>query len=287
MTAYEQHLLTAEDQLQQASHRHRTLTASIEMSVECLPEEHRRLLSGLWLFHAAFLPETAVAIFDPEYEGDEDSPSVAQMRLADLFDRSLLAMEVLGFRKGRYRLYRLLPTLRPYVRQMPQSIDEDILYTRFGVEMAEQVNTIYSRLDEGGVFVYLAQQGEEDFRRGLGYVSGEVEARYYLHWGRIQHRLGDWDTGLSLTEKALELSEEKHPRLSRIAMNNMAIIYSDIGQHKIALNLFQQVLVIQRQSGDRDGEAITLTDMGCCTTILGSSRKPLPFINRHYRSGVK
>jgi predicted ATPase len=65
LAEHEAHLRTAHDKYKTADHRHRTLFASIETSVRHLGDDARRLLSGLWLFHAPFLPETAAEIFAP------------------------------------------------------------------------------------------------------------------------------------------------------------------------------------------------------------------------------
>jgi len=65
---YEERLVRAEDRYKGRSHRHRTLYASIETSTRYLNDALRGLLSGLWIFHAPFLPETAAAVLDPESE---------------------------------------------------------------------------------------------------------------------------------------------------------------------------------------------------------------------------
>jgi tetratricopeptide (TPR) repeat protein len=258
---YEKYLLSAEDRLQPQAHRHRTLAAAIETSVQFLDGPLRSLLSGLWLFHDPFLPETAVSIFDPDEGEGEDTPSLVFEQLAALHRRGLLASTRPGFRQGRLLLYQLLPTLRPYIRQMPQAIDQAALLDRFGQAMAELARLLYRRLDEGGPWVYLAQQGEEDLERGLAQVTSETAATYYLHWGWIRQRLGDRHNGLRLTELALEVAQGNYPDLALSALNNMAGVYSATGQPAQALQLYQQALPIRREVGDRAGEAATLNGL--------------------------
>jgi len=78
---YEAQLLGAENKYVRVDHRHRTHYASIETSVRYLEDELVDLFSKLWLFHAPFLPATAVAIFDPEHDDtkDEDSPVIDRL----------------------------------------------------------------------------------------------------------------------------------------------------------------------------------------------------------------
>jgi tetratricopeptide (TPR) repeat protein len=272
---YEKYLLSAEDRLQPQAHRHRTLAAAIETSVQFLDGPLRSLLSGLWLFHDPFLPETAVSIFDPDEGEGEDTPSLVFEQLAALHRRGLLASTRPGFRQGRLLLYQLLPTLRPYIRQMPQAIDQAALLDRFGQAMAELARLLYRRLDEGGPWVYLAQQGEEDLERGLAQVTSETAATYYLHWGWIRQRLGDRHNGLRLTELALEVAQGNYPDLALSALNNMAGVYSATGQPAQALQLYQQALPIRREVGDRAGEAATLNNMAGVYRATGQPAQAL------------
>ena len=68
----ETYLLQAEDKYVGAEHRHRTLYACIDTSVRYLDAELAQLFSKLWLFHAPFLPGSAVAIFDPEHDNTKE-----------------------------------------------------------------------------------------------------------------------------------------------------------------------------------------------------------------------
>ena len=273
---YEGYLQTAEDKLQESSHRHRSLSASVAMSVQFLTEDLRHLLSGLWIFHSPFLPETAVAIFDPDTaESEGDTPSPVLTNLAALHRRSLLAMERVNTSQGRFLLYRLLPTLRPFLQRLPQAFDSARLQQRFGLAMAILVDTIYRRLNEGGMSTYLPQQCVDDFSRGLQWVDGETEAHYCNHWGYIVQRLGDRRQGLALLERGLELAEGRFPQLVLDITNNMGGVYRAIGQPQLALALFKQALPIHQEAGDRVGEATTLANMGAVYCTIGQPQQAL------------
>ena len=93
---YEEHLLAAEDLLQDPAHRHRSLAAALKTSIDFLPAAARDLLSALWVWHGPFLPQMAADLFAPDLEEDEPSPVPADLAL--LHRRGLLAVERPVFR---------------------------------------------------------------------------------------------------------------------------------------------------------------------------------------------
>lgn len=130
---HEVQLLQAEDRYKKEEHRHRTLFAAIDTSTRYLPEEARQLLSGLWIFRGAFLPETAVEVFDPDTEYPEGEHSPVYDRLHLLWQRGLLEREKLTFQQGSVQLYRLLPGVRLYARQyLEQGKSAEWLLARHG-----------------------------------------------------------------------------------------------------------------------------------------------------------
>jgi hypothetical protein len=115
LTACEKHLLEAENKYVGAAHRHRTLYACIETSVRYLDAELALFFSKLWLFHAPFLPSTAVSIFHTEHDEKTDTPSPVEDQLYALWQRGLLTRETTTLREGTLLYYRVLPTVRPYI----------------------------------------------------------------------------------------------------------------------------------------------------------------------------
>ncbi len=127
----EEHLREAKNKYVGPEHRHRKLYACIETSVRSLDPALRSLLSGLWIFHAPFLADTAVAIFDPDVEETEQNTSPVRDHLYQLQRRSLLTRKTVTTRDGTLRLYALLPTTRPYVEHhLEQAYDREILRKR-------------------------------------------------------------------------------------------------------------------------------------------------------------
>ena len=272
----ETHLLAAKNKYVGPDHRHRTLYACIETSERYLDKAHRRLFSGLWLFHAPFLPETAAAIFDSEHEDSEDAPSPIYDQLYALWQRGLLVRETATLREGTLRFYRLLPTMRPYIEKyLAQDDEREKLLTRFGEQYAQLARFLYGELNRGGIAALMALQSGEDLERGLSYVTGVAQGYYLLRWGWVLQRLGDTRRGLKLTEQALEIGQKQDQQLELLAINNIAAVYRAIGQPQRALELCQQALPLMREVGDRAGEATTLHNIALVYRAIGQPQRAL------------
>jgi hypothetical protein len=228
----ESQLLQAENKYVGAEHRHRTLYACIDTSVRYLDDELTDLLSKLWLFHAPFLPETAMEIFDPAHDDTKDEASPVNDRLYILWRRGLLVREEGTLREGTIQFYRVLPTIRPYIEQYLARADErEPLLVGFGAAYAGLARYLYRELDRGGVSLaaFIALQAREDLERGISCVTGVEQGYYLLHWGWVLQRLGNTRRGLELTEQALGIGQGQDRQLELQALNNMALVYRATG----------------------------------------------------------
>ncbi len=179
----EVHLLHAENKYLEVEHRHHTLYACIDTSVRYLDDELTDLLRKLWLFHAPFLPETAVEIFDPDYDDTKDEESPVYDQLYTLWRRGLLVREEGTVREGTIQFYRVLPTIRPYLEQyLARAEEREPLLARFGAAYARLADYLYDELDRGGVATFIALQAREDLERGISCVTGVALGYYLLYW---------------------------------------------------------------------------------------------------------
>ena len=207
MQECDNYLLNAENKYQHPDHRHRTLTACIDISIRHLDTEQRALLSGLRVFHAPFLPETAIAIFDPESQDTKLLPSTINPRrnplavlwargitrtedavalleepesegakllrspvrnhLRTLRQRGLLAYQTKIVRDGILLFYRLLPTMRPYVEHY--------------LEQAYKRETLLARF--GAVYSQLASHIHDELDTSAATVTIAQEIREDLEQG--------------------------------------------------------------------------------------------------------
>ena len=283
---YEQILTDAQDKYKHLDHRHRSLYASIDTSVRYLSDDLHRLLSGLWLFHAPFYPATAAEIFAP-LEVDESNKAALEKRQSEIKNsllalqrRGLLVGEQRGFRDDILTIYRLLPTMRPYVREMKQAFSEEQLLARFGTAYADLAQAMYLFLNNGSGLVWLADQARVDFIRGIQYTAKEKQGWYQNNWGWVLQQLGDRKTALALLSVALEAAQGQDPELERHVLFNLAEVYSITGQSGKALKMFEQVLSIVSELGDRTGEAAALNSLARVYRATGHPGRALELYER-------
>lgn len=283
---YAASLLTAEDIYQHPDDRHRTLAACLEISVRSLNAESRTLFSGLWIFQSPFLPETAVALFDPTCQESEQEHVRSSIRdhLQALWERSLLSRQLLETHEGTLLFYHVLPTTRPYVEQrMEQVYEREELLQRFGAVYAARARRIHAQLDSNTAAAVFAQQAREDFERGIHYTSGTQQGNYLLDWGWIVYRLGYLQHGLRHLEEALEMAEGGDQRLELRTANTLALVQDRVGLRREALIQYHRILPIRRAIQDRDGEASTLGNIGLVYSHLGQPRRALDYYEQALR----
>jgi len=264
---HERRLTAAENIYKGPDHRHRTLYASIETSVRYLPEELRAVLRRLWVFRAPFLPEVAAQLFEARDGGadEQEVSSAARDALYTLWRRGLLTREQRALEDGSVELYRVPPTVHPYIeRYLARDDERATVMARFGVACASLVADLYRELDRSAALVFVAQQAQDDLRRALEHIppgSGE-RAGYLTSLGWIVARLGDRREGLRLLGEALPIRRAVGDRAGEATtLNNMALVYDATGEPARALALYEEALPIARAVGDRAGEATTLNNM--------------------------
>ena len=125
-----------------------------------------------------------------------------------------------------------------------------------------------------------------------------AEANTLNNIGTIYFDLGQTKKALYYYEKALPL----HPALNNYqettlnadtladavrkrggkaaTLNNIGIVYSDLGEKQKALEYFNQALPILRAVGDRSGEATNLNNIGFVYSDLGENQKALDYFNQ-------
>lgn len=97
-----------------------------------------------------------------------------------------------------------------------------------------------------------------------------------------QRRRGLWRDKVLLGETALRLAQ-REPR-SRVhvgtLLNNLGMVYTNLGQRKKALEYYKRALPIRVEVGDRVGEAATLNNIGMVYNTLGQPQKALEYYER-------
>jgi tetratricopeptide (TPR) repeat protein len=280
---YEAELLKAEDKYKNEDHRHRTLYASIETSISYLDKDARDLLSGLWVFQAPFLLETAVAIFNPGREDEDTHGQRFSVRnhIHTLWQQGLLTRKSIPVGDEALQFYSILPSTRPYLeRHLEQAFMRDWLLTRFGAVHAHLLSDLYDELDKRAAAVIIAQQSYENFERNFELITSIELGQYLLHWAWVIHRLGNPQRGLQLLERVVEIAQGQNQPLELEALYNMAMIDQSTGQWKRAVALYEQILPIWRVIKDRLGEAAILNNMAEAYRALGQPQRALELHER-------
>ena len=95
----------------------------------------------------------------------------------------------------------------------------------------------------------------------------------YLYFATSDYRR----TG-ELAKRQLALAKEiDDPRRHAQALNNIGLVYDNLGERRRALEYYEQALPIRREVGDRSGEATTLNNIGAVYDNLGERRRALEY----------
>jgi tetratricopeptide (TPR) repeat protein len=256
-------------------HRHHTLSACINVSTQYLDADQRILLRGLCVFHAPFLAESAVALFDPE---SKETPSPVYQHLDILWQRGLLTRKTVSVDERAWDFYQLLPTTRFSVEHfLNQAYDREKIQTQFGAVYLPFVRSLYEKFNQSAAAVAVAQQISVDLERAAVYVTGIEQGYYWLSCGWILHRLGDSRRGQIVLEQALEMAQERgNQALELVTRTQLAEIHRATGQLPKALEICQRALSIAQQVS-KEEEAATRNIMGLIYQSMGQPKQALSY----------
>ncbi len=139
---------------------------------------------------------------------------------------------------------------------------------------AAALNELGSVQDDLGRYDEALQSltGALGLHRRLGDRDGEANDLTSL--GIAQEHLGRYADAMA-SEKAAVALELQHPVYAANALGNIGNIQEELGQHAAALQSFARVLDLFRQSGDRSGQAATLTDIALVYEKVGRHAEAL------------
>jgi len=104
------------------------------------------------------------------------------------------------------------------------------------------------------------------------------EATILNNIGLVYSDLGDKSRALELYEQALPLRRQVGDKAGEATtLNNIGLVYSALGDKPRALELYEQALPLRRQVGDKAGEATTLINMGLIYSALGKKQQALAY----------
>jgi CHAT domain-containing protein/Tfp pilus assembly protein PilF len=108
-----------------------------------------------------------------------------------------------------------------------------------------------------------------------------VEATTLNNIGLVYSNLGEKQKALEFYNQALPIVRAVGDRrVEAITLNNIGAVYDDLGEKQKALEFYNQALPIVRAVGDRRVEATTLNNIGLVYDDLGKKQKALEFYNQ-------
>ena len=213
-----------------------------------------------------------------DWDFGENTAIYAQ--LDTLWQRGLLERNVytIGDQReaSRALLYRLLPTIRSYLKTTfaPEGAESQPLLARLGEAYAVLIRELAAEISSNPLKVTIVEQSLEDLERGLTYATGKAKLDYLSDLSGILGRFGYRQKSLDLASEARKLAEilepaPQNPRRPRSvpeevenqlqAMETDALALFDAGQPEKALTVLQQVLSLSRKYDQRSNEAKTLS----------------------------
>lgn len=106
----------------------------------------------------------------------------------------------------------------------------------------------------------------------------QAEAATLNQIGLVYNNLGESQKALNYYQQALTIFQQHKARKEQgTTLTNIAAVYRNLGQYQKALEFYQQALALRRAVQDALGEAITLNNMAAVYDNLGQYKKSLEF----------
>ena len=264
--------------LQDEQRRLVLIEASLNLSYELLSEELQKWWRLLAVFPDTFEETAAAAVWSLEVDKTQDT-------LGELIAASMVEWNELA---RRYRLHDLARLFADSRLGAGERADGQRLH-------ATHYKTVLATIDdtylEGGAKIQQALMlFDLEWRNiGAGQAWAEVEAErddQAAELGMAFPNAGAFIFNLrqhpSERIRWLELAVSSARRLKQrgsegIALGNLGIAYSDLGETRQAIKFYEQALLILRDMGNRKGEGGVLGNLGLAYANLGDTGKAVEF----------
>ncbi len=266
----EAQLMQSRSEYRHADRAQQALFACIDTNVRYLSDVLRDILSGLWVFHAPFLPQVAAAVFDEHLHDaalplpSEQDPVWQQSTVYDhleaLWQRGLLERTYDVEEDTSLFFYRMPTGIRLHAeRSLAQAHAYDTLVQRFCRAYASLVRTMYYALHDNPQAAAIAYTCYDDIQRGLFSMQGKQRADYLLHWAWIVAHMDQAGQAYDLTKEALMIYAHSDDDAGQImALNNMAmLLHTRLHRTEEAIEHIQQARTLLETSRSQDANDYT------------------------------
>jgi CHAT domain-containing protein/Tfp pilus assembly protein PilF len=105
-------------------------------------------------------------------------------------------------------------------------------------------------------------------------------ADLHVEWALSLYKKYDYPKAIKHFEMAYAIDKNYRPKEAAADLNNIGFLYSALGQNQKSLEFYQKALPIQKEVGDRTGEASTLNNIGGVYFNLGQNQKALEYYQK-------
>jgi CHAT domain-containing protein/tetratricopeptide (TPR) repeat protein len=94
----------------------------------------------------------------------------------------------------------------------------------------------------------------------------------------MYRNLGQYQKAIDFFQQSLTIQKQISNRNGEgLSLNNLGLAYNSLGQHQKAIEYYQQSLAIQKQIGNRNGEATSINNLGGAYNSLGQYQKAIEY----------
>jgi predicted ATPase/DNA-binding CsgD family transcriptional regulator len=254
--------------------RHKTLHATMDWGHELLSDEERALFRRLSVFAGGFTLEAVEAVcVGGGIEGDE-----VLGLLSHLVDKSL----VVAREEGVEARYRMLEMVRQYGQEkLDESGEEGQVrqrHARYFVRFAEEAQRKRDKPDRARWLTWLGVE-HDNIRMALSWLLGEggdvgsgLRLAVALWW--FWFTRGFLSEGRRWLEDAASRGEPKATLEKGKALDGAGCLAIFQEEYEAAKTLLEESLVLTRESGDKDGIASSLVNLG--NVAMAAQRDDIP-----------
>ncbi|NJL38314.1 MAG: tetratricopeptide repeat protein [Leptolyngbyaceae cyanobacterium SM1_4_3] len=279
----------------------------LQWSFNRLTPENQHLLTQVSVLRRAFSAEVATALVTETIK-----PSVSDADLDDLERRSLLQALPERNQQGQ-RVFRLQPCIQEFVQKRANDLtpahERAITYfwnhrkTKFATEdtqaaVAEYEEAFYhqcqlKRYSEAAATVFACDSFLQ--RRSYYQILVDLYSQLHTNWqptleqrqdyaavcnnlGGAYDSLGQYQQTIDFYRRSSEIQRQIGDRKGEAnSLNNLGGAYYSLGQYQQAIEFLQQSLEIMRQISDRMGEALSLSGLGNAYGSFGQGQQAIAF----------
>jgi non-specific serine/threonine protein kinase len=252
-----------------ALQRQQTLRAAVDWSYELLEPKEQQLFQRISVFAGGLFLEAAESVCSGDGIGEEEILDL----LEHLVDKSLLTPEEGSEGTARYRL---LETLRAYGKERLHHASGWEVYVgrhaEFYRALAERAAPELVGAEQAS-WLNRLQEEHDNLRQAIETAHEKEESPSALSMSASLWRFwwtrGLWQEGNRRISRALELTGDRRDPTRVSALHGSAVLARCLGDYATAHDRIEACISIARETGDREGLAWSLKELGNVAYVKG------------------